>query len=85
MKSRLSLRERLNVGTVPTVKMHPVGTVPTAKMHPVGTFPAIKCTLEGPDGSFIQLVVVMGYFVFRLYFNMKNFLLVNQALVFRIL
>ena len=31
--------ERLNVGTVPMVKMHPVGTVPTVKMHPVETVP----------------------------------------------
>ena len=35
-------RERLSVGTVPTVKMHPVGTVPTVKMHPVGTVPTVK-------------------------------------------
>ena len=35
-------RERLSVGTVPTVKMHPVGTVPTVKMHPVGTVPTDK-------------------------------------------
>ena len=34
--------ERLSVGTVPTVKMHPVGTVPTIKMHPVGTVPTVK-------------------------------------------
>ena len=36
------VRERLSVGTVPTVKMHPVGTVPTVKMHPVGTVPTDK-------------------------------------------
>ena len=36
------LRERLNVGTVPTDKMHPVGTVPTDKMHHVGTVPTNK-------------------------------------------
>ena len=35
-------RERLSIGTVPTVKMHPVGTVPTVKMHPVGTVPTDK-------------------------------------------
>jgi hypothetical protein len=29
--------ERLNVGTVPTYKMHHEGTVPTFKMHHVGT------------------------------------------------
>ena len=29
--------ERLNVGTVPTFKMHNVGTVPTFKTHHVGT------------------------------------------------
>ena len=34
--------ERLSVGTVPTVIMHPVGTVPTVKMHLVGTVPTDK-------------------------------------------
>ena len=29
-------REELNVGTVPTFKMHNVGTVPTSKMHNIG-------------------------------------------------
>ena len=33
----LPKRESLNVGTVPTFKMHHVGTVPTFKMHHVGT------------------------------------------------
>ena len=32
-------RERLNVGTVLMVKMHPIGTVPTVKMHPIGSLP----------------------------------------------
>ena len=35
-------REWLNVGTVPTFKMHNVGTVPTYKMHNVGTVPTYK-------------------------------------------
>ena len=35
-------REELNVGTVPTFKMHNVGTVPTFKMHNVGTVPTFK-------------------------------------------
>ena len=35
-------RECLNVGTVPTYKMHNVGTVPTFKMHNVGTVPTFK-------------------------------------------
>ena len=30
----------LNVGTVPTFKMHNVGTVPTFKMHNVVTVPS---------------------------------------------
>ena len=34
--------ERLNVGSLPTVKMHPVGSLPTVKMHPVGTLPTVK-------------------------------------------
>ena len=40
--NRIKDWERLSVGTVPTVKMHPVGTVPTVKMHPVGTVPTVK-------------------------------------------
>ena len=35
-------RERLNVGTVPTFKIHHVGTVPTFKIHDVGTVPTFK-------------------------------------------
>ena len=35
-------REGLNVGTVPTFKMHNVGTVPMFKMHNVGTVPTFK-------------------------------------------
>ena len=35
-------REELNVGTVPTFKMHNIGTVPTFKMHNVGTVPMFK-------------------------------------------
>ena len=35
-------REELNVGTVPTFKMHNIGTVPTFKMHNVGTVPTYK-------------------------------------------
>ena len=38
----LKKRERLNVGSLPTVKMHPVGRLPTVKMHPVGTLPTVK-------------------------------------------
>ena len=34
--------EELNVGTVPTFKMHNIGTVPTFKMHNVGTVPTYK-------------------------------------------
>ena len=44
------LWEKLNIGTVPTFKMHTVptfkmhhvGTVPTFKMHHVGTVPMFK-------------------------------------------
>ena len=32
----------LNVGTVPTYKMHNIGTVPTFNMHNVGTVPMFK-------------------------------------------
>ena len=35
-------REGLNVGTVPTFKVHNVGTVPTSKMHNVGTAPTFR-------------------------------------------
>ena len=37
--SVFNFRKKLNVGTVPTVKMYPVGTVHTVKMHPVGNPP----------------------------------------------
>ena len=40
--NRNQFRERLNVGTVPTYKMHDVGTVPMFKMHDVGTVPTFK-------------------------------------------
>ena len=36
------LREGLNVGTVPTFKMHNLETVPTFKMHNVRTVPTFK-------------------------------------------
>ena len=42
MLRNIKLGERLSVGTVPTVKMHPVGTVLTDKMHLVGTVPTDK-------------------------------------------
>ena len=38
----LLIREELNVGTVPTFKMHNVGTVPTFKMYNIGTVPTFK-------------------------------------------
>ena len=38
----LILWEELNVGTVPTFKMHNIGTVPTTKMYNVGTVPTFK-------------------------------------------
>ena len=34
--------ECLNVGTVPTYKMHNIGTVPTFKMHNIGTVRMFK-------------------------------------------
>ena len=37
-----TLRKWLNVGTVPTFKMHNVGTVPMFKMYHVGTVHALK-------------------------------------------
>ena len=39
---RWTSSERLNVGTVPTFKIHNVGTIPTFKMHNVGIVPAFK-------------------------------------------
>ena len=41
-KDIIIFREELNVGTVPTFKMHNIGTVPTFKMHNVGTVPTYK-------------------------------------------
>ena len=42
MNLKLKIREELNVGTVPTFKMHNIGTVPTSKIHNVGTVPTFK-------------------------------------------
>ena len=39
--------EGLNVGTVPTFKMHNVGTVPIYKMHNDGTVPTFKIHIVG--------------------------------------
>ena len=41
-EKRKKKREELNVGTVPTYKMHNVGTVPTLKMYILGTVPTFK-------------------------------------------
>ena len=41
-QKKLNHWERLNVGSLPMVKMHPVGSLPTVKMHPVGTLPTVK-------------------------------------------
>ena len=35
--TKILLREELNVGTVPTFKIHNIGKVPTFKMHNIGT------------------------------------------------
>ena len=34
--------EELNVGTVPSFKMHNIGTVPSFKMYNIGTVPTFK-------------------------------------------
>ena len=39
---RWTSSEGLNVGTLPTFKMHNIGTVPTFEMHNVGTVPTFK-------------------------------------------
>ena len=61
-----SFREGLNVGTVPTFKMHNlrtvltfkmhnIGTVPTFKMHNVGTVPTNKTHNIGTELSYATL------------------------------
>ena len=57
LREAIKKRERLNVGTVPTVKMHPVGTVPTVKMHPIGTVPTAKMQ---PVGTFPAIKMHLG-------------------------
>ena len=51
-------RECLNVGTVPTCKMHNVGTVPMFKMHNIGTVPTFKMHKVGTQ-------VFYDYFLFE--------------------
>ena len=41
-EGRFTIREWLNVGTVPMFKKHNVGTVPTFKMHNIETVPTFK-------------------------------------------
>ena len=36
------IRKCLNIGTVPTFKMHNVGAVPVFKMHSIGTSPSFR-------------------------------------------
>ena len=49
------VEEGLNVGTVPTFKMHNVGTVPIFKMHNVGTVPTYKMHNIGTELSYATL------------------------------
>ena len=52
---RWTSSEELNVGTVPTFKMHNVVTVPTFKMHNVGTVPTNKTHNIGTELSYATL------------------------------
>ena len=54
---RIPFRERLNVGTVPTYKMHLIGTVPTYKMHLIGTVPMFKMHLVGTVPLFKKHII----------------------------
>ena len=49
----LYVREKLNVWTVPTFKMHNVGTVPTYKMYNIGTVPTFKMNNVGTKFFFM--------------------------------
>ena len=42
LSTNFLLREELNVGSVPTFKMHNIGTVPTFEMENVGTVPTFE-------------------------------------------
>ena len=48
----LKKRELLNLGTLPTFKMHNIGTVPTFKMHNKGTVPTFKMHNVGTVPTF---------------------------------
>jgi hypothetical protein len=57
----LKVRERLNVGTVPTFKMHHVGTVPTFKMHHVGSVPTFKMHHVGTLNKYNCIKLICYY------------------------
>ena len=50
-------RECLNVGKVPTFRIHNVGTVPTFEMHNIGTVPTFKMHNVGTP---IFLKIIFG-------------------------
>ena len=59
--------EGLNVGTVPTFKMHNVGTVPTFKMHNVVTVPKFKMYNVGtvPKNKMHNIGIELSYATLR--------------------
>ena len=66
VQGRDKIRECLNVGTVPTYKMHNIGTVPTFKMHNIGTVPMFKMHNVGTPK------------IYDLYFELEFGLYVNN-------
>ena len=59
--------EGLNVGTVPTFKMHNVGTDPTFKMHNVVTVPKFKMYNVGtvPKNKMHNIGIELSYATLR--------------------
>ena len=68
-------REELNVGTVPTFKMHIIGTVPMFKMHNVGTVPTYKMYNIGTVPTFkmhnVGTLVFLCFFFVKLHSNLQ--------------
>ena len=66
--------EGLNVGTVPTFKLHNVGTVPTFKMHNVGTVPTYKMHNVGTVSTFKMHNIGTQFFQYFFSLNFSHFI-----------
>ena len=72
--------EELNVGTVPTFKMHNIGTVPTFKMHNVGTVPTYKMYNIGTVPTFKMHNVGTQVFMILFCLNLNCMEKINDRL-----